>query len=164
MPYVERRFNQPPFHAGAYIQRGGGIFSAMSDLAKRYVMPFFTTAGKTAISGLSKAAKSKATKTIVNKAKDAVEQGLYDAGGKILQGENIGNAIKSSSSKTKEKIQDAMQTEAKKVGTNLRKRAANIDEVPSKKAKKEPKTVSKQKSKTKKKKVVNNPVKFKSLL
>ena len=147
MPYIERRFNQQPFYAGSYIQRGGGIFSAISDLAKRYVMPFFTRVGKTAISGLTDAAKSDTTKKIVKKAKDAVEQGLYDAGGQILQGENIGTAIKKTSTKAKNKIKNIVQEEAHKMGSSLRKQAENLNEPPAKKAKIEPKTKVKKKKK-----------------
>ena len=99
-----------------YIQQGGGIFSSLADMAKRYAMPFFVSAAKTAKSGAVRAIKSDTTKNLVNQAKKAVEDGLYDASGRILEGENVGEAIKQTSSLTKQKIENHVKQEAQKLG------------------------------------------------
>lgn len=138
MPFVRQRFVQQPFQpTAAYIQRGSGVFSAFADLAHRYVRPWLTRAVKTAQSGLSKLAKSDSTKRIVDKAKTAVEKGIYDAGGQILQGENVSQVLKKTGADTKDSIKKAIKDEAYSQGSALRKRASALDEVPiSKKAKK----------------------------
>lgn len=109
---------QVPYNRGVYIQRGSGLFSAISDFAVRYARPWFQRAVKTASSSLSKAAKSKHARNIVNNAKTAVQAGLYDAGKQILQGENIAQTLKNTASKTKDSITDNLKSEADKALDN----------------------------------------------
>jgi len=134
-----------------YIQRGGGIFSTIGDVVKRFALPFFVRAAKTAGSGAVKAIKSNAAKSIVREAKNAVADGLIDTTGKILQGHNVGQAIKEGSNQAKNRVTKVAKREANKIGTNLRKRKTlglNEKDIPN----------TKRSKKTSKKAYKSNPV------
>ena len=120
---MQRRFVQRPFQPSVpYIQRGGGIFSSIADVAKRYVLPFFTKAAKQTGESFLDVGGPDIVKGVIDHAKKAVEDGLRDASGKILQGENVGETIKNVTNKTKDSITDKLKTEASKVGAKLQKR------------------------------------------
>ena len=122
MPYVQPRYIQRPYQTlPAYIQRGGGFFSALLDSVKNKFMPWAMSFGKTIGSSLSAAAKSKQAKRLTRKATKAVTESLAEAGGNILQGQKIGEAVKSSAEKTKNKIIKAVQDEAYKKGEELKR-------------------------------------------
>ena len=106
-----------------YIQRGGGLFSAVGDLAKRFALPWFVRAVKTAQSGATEAIKSEATKNIVKHAKKAVQDGIVNASNQVLQGENVGKALVDSSNKAKDKIVKAVQAEV--AGKGKKRKAIN---------------------------------------
>ena len=136
MSYVQRRFVQRPYMP--YIQRGGGIFSSLGDMAKRYILPFFVTAAKTAKSGALKAVKSNATKNIVKNAKKAVESGIYNASNQILQGQNVGDVIKKTSNATRNKITSNIKQELLKKPRNNKRRNKGIISTLNKKQKSNP--------------------------
>lgn len=114
MSYLRKRAVQVPYNRGVFIQRGGGLFSSISDFAVRYARPWFQRALKTASSSMSKAAKSKTARNIVKHAKHAVQEGIHDAGKQILQGENIGEVLRSTASTAKKRIQQNLKDEAGK--------------------------------------------------
>lgn len=138
MPYLRYRYIQRPYAPAAYIQRGGGWFSAIADKARTAFMPWLSSLTKTASSAISQAAKSKHMKNITNQAKAAVEDGLRDAGGRILQGDNVGEVIKDSARSTKNRIASAVQKEAYKAGTSLRQNSSAVSPPKPKKVKKAP--------------------------
>ena len=76
--------------------------------------------GKTMASSISQAAKSKAAQNLKRKAQDAVTQGLADAGGRILQGENVGQVVKDTANKAKSDVTKAFKTVAFNKGQELR--------------------------------------------
>lgn len=122
---VRKRFVQLPYHAGAYIQsggaqRGGGFFSALADNAKRFFFPWLTIAGKHAKKAIGNVAKSKVVQEISDHAKQAAKHGIHEVAGQILQGENVGQAIKNVGRATKDSIAKKIKDEAYKAGTNLR--------------------------------------------
>jgi len=154
MPYLSQRSIQRPYMP--YIQRGGGLMNFLGNMAFRYAVPYLTRAAKTAQSGATEAIKSKATKNIISSAKKAIHEGINDATGKILDGHNIGEVIKSTAQNTKGSITNQIQKEAKKVGQNLRKRKqANLISPPPKKRKAAKKLTRKSKSKSL---LANNPL------
>lgn len=156
MPYLRRNNIQAPYQP--YIQRGGGVFSAFADLANRYVRPWLSSAVKTAKSGLSNIAKSEATKRIVNKAKDAVEKGIYDAGGQILQGENVSEVLKNKGRETKDKLTKVVKDEAYRQGTALRKLARSKDKATTSSVKGKKRSTSRSYSRPPKKRKKKSPV------
>lgn len=119
MVYIRRRAVQVPYNRGVFIQRGGGLFSSISDFAVRYARPWFQRAVKTASSSMAKAAKSKTARKIVEHAKNAVQEGLHDAGKQILQGENIAQSLKAATGQTKDRITQNLKHEASKALDNI---------------------------------------------
>ena len=162
MPYMQRRFVQRPFQPYVpYIQRGGGIFSTIADVAKRYVMPFFTRAAKMTGESFMDAAQSAPIQNVIDHAKKAVTEGIKDASGRILQGENVGQALKTVTNQTKSSIANKLKDEAARVGTALRqKRDASLSSNKSTPAKKPKVTPNRGK---KKKKKAYLPKKFRSV-
>lgn len=149
MVYLKRRMVQVPYNRGVFIQRGGGIFSSVSDFAVRYARPWFQRAIKTASSSLSKASKSKAAKDIMNEAASAVKSGIRDAGKQILQGENIAETLKNTAGTAKSKIADSLK----------RRALESIDEPTNKRVKKQ---TSKKTKKRPRKKIAST--KYRSLI
>ena len=151
MPY-QRRFIQKPFQPAAYaayIQRGGGFFSSMLDGMRNTFMPWAVQFGKTLTSSLSNAAKSKAAQRIVKNAKNTVEKHLYNAGSRILKGDNVGRVIKESADQTKSGLADVIKKEANKQGDILQKKAVAVGNTTAK-PKKPPKALTKRKYPTSK--------------
>ena len=119
MPYINRRLVQRPYQPIAYIQRGGGL-SAFFDGVRNTIFPWLTSFGKTAASALSQASKSKAARRLKRKAQDVISKTLTDAGGRILQGENVGQVIKDSADQTNTGVTKAFKDVAFDQGTELR--------------------------------------------
>ena len=134
-----------------YIQRGGGLFYSIGDVARRFIMPNLSRATKLAEQIGEKAIKSKAAKNVVESAKSAVTDGLAHAASQVIEGNAPGKAVQQAANKTANTISNTLKKEAKKMGRNLSKRPkpTTNDNIPLKKAKLTPNKPKKQKQKPK---------------
>lgn len=125
-----------PYETMPYIQRGGGIFNTIADVARRFIMPEISRGTKLAAQLGTRALKSKAASNIIDSAKTAVKDGLVHAANQVVAGEHPGKAVQSGANKTAATISSTLKQEAQKVGKQLKRKLTTIDEPNVKKKKK----------------------------